>query len=79
MCSGHLAVYPPLGMRRVERPRVRYERLNRFAADRMLAARSPAAHRFWKRVSDSTVTVEETWVRDEAFYAAWRGPYPPAS
>ncbi|WP_020094989.1 hypothetical protein [Methylobacterium sp. 285MFTsu5.1] len=72
MCSGHLAVYPPLGMRRVGRPRVRYERLNRFAADRMLAARSRAAHRFWKRVSDSTVTVEATWVRDEAFYASWR-------
>ncbi|MFB0490209.1 hypothetical protein ABIE45_002795 [Methylobacterium sp. OAE515] len=72
MCSGHLAIYPPLGMRRVERPRVRYERLNRFAADRMLTARSPAAHRFWKRVSDSTVTVEATWVSDEAFYASWR-------
>lgn len=74
MCSGHLAVYPPLGMRRVERPRIRYERLNRFAADRMLAAGSPAAHRFWKRVSDSTVTVEATWVRDEAFWRSFDQP-----
>lgn len=74
MCSGHLAIYPPLGMRRVERPRVRYERLNRSAADRMLAAQTPAAHRFWKRVLASTVTVEATWVRDEAFWRSFDRP-----
>lgn len=75
MCSGHLAIWPPLGYRRVERPRIRYEQLNQFAADRMLSTRTASAHRFWKRVLDSTVTVEDTWVRDEAFWAAWRGPY----
>ncbi|UIN34007.1 hypothetical protein [Methylobacterium oryzae] len=66
MC-GSLISHSPLGWRRVERPRVRYECLNRFASDRMLAAQSPAAHRFWKRVLDATVTVEATWVRDEAY------------
>lgn len=71
MC-GSLIHHSPLGFRRVERPRVRYERLNRFAADRMLAAQTPAAHRFWKRILDATVTVEATWERDEAFYEAWR-------
>ncbi|MDP4005084.1 hypothetical protein [Methylobacterium sp. NEAU K] len=43
----------------------------------MLSARTASAHRFWKQVLDSTVTVQETWVRDEAFYAAWRRPYRP--
>ena len=76
MC-GSLISHSPLGFRRVERPRVRYERLNRFAADRMLSARTASAHRFWQRVLDATVTVEETWVVDEAFYAAWNRLPPP--
>jgi hypothetical protein len=76
MC-GSLVAHSPLGFRRVERTRVRYERLNRFAADRMLGARTASAHRFWRRVLDATVTVEETWVVDEALYAAWRRSPPP--
>ncbi|WP_281407363.1 hypothetical protein [Methylobacterium sp. P1-11] len=40
----------------------------------MLAAQTPAAHRFWKRVLASTVTVEATWVRDEAFWRSFDRP-----
>lgn len=49
------SMFPPFGYMRVKRSYVRHERLNRFATDRMLSAKSPAAVRFWQNVIRRTI------------------------